>query len=286
MKKFAFYPGCAPKGASIEAYISAKAVMDKLKIDYNEPASFSCCGAGNIEEIKPAVALGINARNLAIAEKENRDIITICSTCYLELRKAKKTLDENERLKEEINEVLSEAGLRYEGKTDVKLLHQVILDEFEDRVSSLATGKLKNLKVYPFYGCHTIRPRDVTGYDDPENPSSLERLIKLLGAQPLSGPRRILCCGFHASFSASEIAMKLTGLNLKEAHDMDADCIVTPCPLCHLNMDANQKKALKAIEAQFIMPVLHVQQLIGLAIGLSPEEVALQKNVIPALYII
>ncbi|WP_456426652.1 CoB--CoM heterodisulfide reductase iron-sulfur subunit B family protein [Desulfurobacterium sp.] len=286
MKKYAFYPGCAPKGVSIESYISAKAVMDKLGIDYTEPASFSCCGAGNVEEVKPSVALGINARNLAIAEKEDRNILTICSTCYLELRKAKKTLDENERLKEEINEILSEVGLRYEGKADIKLLHQVILDEFKEKLSSLVTDRLENLKVYPFYGCHTIRPRDITGYDDPENPSSLEELIKLLGATPVSGARRILCCGFHASFSASDIAMKLTGLNLKEAHDMDADCVITPCPLCHLNMDANQKKALNTIKSQFIMPVLHVQQLIGIAIGLSPEEVALQKNVIPALYIV
>ncbi|OMH39911.1 CoB--CoM heterodisulfide reductase iron-sulfur subunit B family protein [Desulfurobacterium indicum] len=286
MKKYAFYPGCAPKGAAIESYISAKTVMDKLGIDYTEPVSFSCCGAGNVEEVKPYVALGINARNLAIAEKEERDIITICSTCYLELKKAKKQLTENERLKEEMNEILSETGLRYEGKVEVKLLHQVILDEYEEKISSMVTNKLKNLKVYPFYGCHTIRPRDIIGYDDPENPSSLERLIKLLGATPVSGARRILCCGFHASFSASEIAMKLTGLNLKEAHDMDADCVITPCPLCHLNMDANQKKALNTIKSQFIMPVLHVQQLIGLAIGLSPEEVALQKNVIPALYIV
>ena len=286
MKKFAFYPGCAPKGASIESYISAKAVMDKLKIDYTEPESFSCCGAGNVEEVKPSVALGINIRNLAIAESEGRDIITICSTCYLELKKAQKKLEERESLKEEYNEILSEVGLRYEGKVKVYLLHHVILDFFPDVLKRNIKKPLKNTKVYPYYGCHSIRPKHIAGYDDSENPSSLEKLIKLLGGIPVSGKRRILCCGFHASFSASNLAMTLTGQNLKEAHDMDADCVVTPCPLCHLNMDANQKKALNAIGEKFIMPVLHIQQLIGLAMDLSPEEIGLDKNVIPALYIV
>ena len=286
MKKFAFYPGCAPKGASIESYISAKAVMDKLGIDYTEPESFSCCGAGNVEEVKPSVALGINVRNLAIAEKEGRDIITICSTCYLELKKAQKKLEERENLKEEYNEILSEAGLRYEGKTNVYLLHHIILDYYADTLKEKIKKPLNRIKVYPYYGCHSIRPKHITGYEDSENPSSLEKLIKLLGGTPVSGKRRILCCGFHASFSASKLAMTLTGENLKEAHDMDADCIITPCPLCHLNMDANQRKAINAIGKKFIMPVLHIQQLIGLAIGLSPEEIGLDKNVVPALYIV
>ncbi|TCK06704.1 CoB--CoM heterodisulfide reductase iron-sulfur subunit B family protein [Phorcysia thermohydrogeniphila] len=279
MGKYAFYPGCAAKGASKELYEATVAVAKKLGIDMVELPQFSCCGAGVLEEVKDVLDIAVNARNLAYAEKEGRDIVTVCSTCLLVLRSAKYHLDNDDDLREQVNEILAEADLEYKGTVDVKHFHWVLLEEFgEEGLKEKVKKPLGGLKVYPFYGCHTVRPKDIIGYEPSENPQSLEKIIRALGATPVSGVRRLECCGFHAFWPAPQISMRLTGLNLKDAKESGADCVVTPCPLCHMNLDANQGRALKAIGENFQIPVLHVPQLVGLALGIEPKELGLHRN--------
>ncbi|WP_163327899.1 CoB--CoM heterodisulfide reductase iron-sulfur subunit B family protein [Desulfurobacterium thermolithotrophum] len=282
MGKYAFYPGCAAKGASKELYESTVAVSNRLGLDMIELPEFSCCGAGVLEEVKDVLEIAVNARNLAYAERAGRDIVTVCSTCLLVLRKVKHLLDNDDDLKKEINEILGEAGLEYKGNVDVKHFHWVLLEEFgEEGLREKVTNPLSNIKVYPYYGCHTIRPKDIIGYENSENPQSLEKIIRALGATPVSGKRRLECCGFHAFWPVPELSMKLTGLNLKDAKSMDADCIVTPCPLCHMNLDANQGRALKTLGENFQMPVLHLPQLVGLALGIEPKKLGIHRNIVP-----
>ena len=282
MGRYAFYPGCAAKGASKELYESTVAVAEKLGIELVELPQFSCCGAGVLEEVKEAVDLAVNARNLAYAEKEGLDIVTVCSTCLLVLRKTKYLLDNDEDLKREVNEILSEAGLEYRGTVDVKHFHWVLLEEFgEEGLRERVVKPLSNLKVYPYYGCHTVRPQSVLGFEPSENPQSLEKIIRALGAEPVSGERRLECCGFHAFWPAPKMSMKLTGLNLLDAKKSGASCITTPCPLCHMNLDANQSRALKEVGESFKMPVLHVPQLVGLALGIEPKKLGLHRNIVP-----
>ncbi len=284
-KSYALFAGCAPKGVEKESLMSAVAVLKRLNVDFEELKEFSCCGAGNLEDVNHASSLLVNARNLAIAESKGKDIITICSTCNLELRKAKKLLDEDDELRESVNDALSRYGLKYEGKVEVKLFHQVLLSDEQilTKLKELIVRPLKRLRVYPFYGCHTIRPSYINDYENSENPNSLERLIKILGAEAVSGQRRILCCGFHAHAVAKEASLKLTGEHLKEAHDLMSDCLITPCPLCHMMLDLYQPDALSKVEQEFAIPVLHVQQLVGLAMGIDPEELGLHMNVVSAL---
>ena len=282
MGRYAFYPGCAAKGASKELYESTVAVAEKLGIELVELPQFSCCGAGVLEEVKEAVDLAVNARNLAYAEKEGLDIVTVCSTCLLVLRKTKYLLDNDEDLKEEVNEILSEAGLEYKGTVDVKHFHWVLLEEFgEEGLRERVVKPLSNLKVYPYYGCHTVRPESILGFEPSENPQSLEKIIKALGAEPVSGERRLECCGFHAFWPAPKMSMKLTGLNLLDARRNGANCMTTPCPLCHMNLDANQSRALKEVGESFKLPVLHVPQLVGLALGIEPKKLGLHRNIVP-----
>ncbi len=282
MGRYAFYPGCAAKGASKELYESTVAVAEKLGIELVELPQFSCCGAGVLEEVKEAVDLAVNARNLAYAEKEGLDIVTVCSTCLLVLRKTKYLLDNDEDLKEEVNEILSEAGLEYKGTVDVKHFHWVLLEEFgEEGLRKRVVKPLSNLKVYPYYGCHTVRPESILGFEPSENPQSLEKIIKALGAEPVSGERRLECCGFHAFWPAPKMSMKLTGLNLLDARRNGANCMTTPCPLCHMNLDANQSRALKEVGESFKLPVLHVPQLVGLALGIEPKKLGLHRNIVP-----
>jgi len=282
MGKYAFYPGCAAKGASKELYEATIAVSNKLNLDMVELPEFSCCGAGVLEEIKEALDIAVNARNLAYAEKAGRDIVTVCSTCLLVLRKTKYLLDNDDELKKEVNEILKESGLEYKGTVDVKHFHWVLLEEFgEEGLKERVVKPLTGLKVYPYYGCHTVRPKDIIGYEPSENPQSLEKIIRALGATPVCGERRLECCGFHAFWPAPNISMRLTGLNLKDARKESADCIVTPCPLCHMNLDANQQRALKEVGESFKMPVLHLPQLVGLALGISPNELGIHRNITP-----
>ncbi len=282
MGRYAFYPGCAAKGASKELYESTVAVAEKLGIELVELPEFSCCGAGVLEEVKEAVDLAVNARNLAYAEKRGLDIVTVCSTCLLVLRKTKYLLDSDEDLREEVNEILSEAGLKYKGTVNVKHFHWVILEEFgEEGLRGKVVKPLSGKKVYPYYGCHTVRPQSILGFESSENPQSLERIIRALGAEPVSGKRRLECCGFHAFWPAPNLSMKLTGVNLLDAKQCGADCITTPCPLCHMNLDANQSRALKEVGENSKIPVLHLPQLIGLALGIDPKKLGLHRNIVP-----
>ncbi len=282
MAKFAFYPGCAAKGASKELYESTVAVAEKLGIELVELPQFSCCGAGVLEEIKEAVDLAVNARNIAYAEREGLDIVTVCSTCLLVLKRTKYLLDNDEDLRKEVNEILSEAGLEYRGTVDVKHFHWVLLEEFgEEGLKEKVVNPLTGFKVYPYYGCHTVRPESVLGFESSENPQSLEKIIKALGAEPVSGERRLECCGFHAFWPAPRMSMKLTGLNLLDAKKSGANCLTTPCPLCHMNLDANQSRALKEVGESFKIPVLHLPQLVGLALGIEPKKLGLHRNIVP-----
>jgi len=282
MGKYAFYPGCAAKGASKELYESTTAVIEALGLDMVELPEFSCCGAGVLEEVKDVLDIAVNARNLAYAEKAGRDIVTVCSTCLLVLRNAKYHLDNDDDLREEVNEILKEVGLEYKGTVDVKHFHWVLLEEFGvEGLKKKVRRPLEGLKVYPYYGCHTVRPKDILGFEPSENPSSLENIIKALGAEVTNAPRRLECCGFHGFWPVPEISMKLTGLNLKDAKDNNADVMVTPCPLCHMNLDANQSRALKAVGENFQMPILHLPQLIGLALGIEPKKLGIHRHIVP-----
>ncbi len=283
MEMVAFYPGCAAKGASKELYESTVAVSEELGIPLVELPQFSCCGAGVLEEVKDILDIVVNARNLALAEREGfKTIVTVCSTCLLVLKRTKYHLDNDDDLKEKVNNLLEKEGLEYKGEVDVKHFHWFLLDEFgEDELRRSVKKPLKSLKVYPYYGCHTVRPYEILGYEPSENPQSLEKLIRAVGAQPVSGERRLECCGFHAFWPNPKGSMILTGLNLKDAKLCGADCIVTPCPLCHMNLDANQGRALKEVGESFSIPVLHVPQLLGLALGIEPKRLGLHRNIVP-----
>ena len=282
MGKYAFYPGCAAKGAAKELYESTVAVAQELNLELIELPQFSCCGAGVLEEVREAVDLVVNARNIAYAEREGLDVVTVCSTCLLVLKRTKYLLDNDRELKAKVNELLSEVGLEYKGKSEIKHFHWVLLEELgDDELSKRVKKPLTGLKIYPYYGCHTVRPYEILKFEPSENPNSLERIIRALGAEPVLGKRNLECCGFHAFWPAPKISMKLTGMNLKDAKDSGADCMVTPCPLCHMNLDANQKRALKEIGENFQIPVLHLPQLVGLALGIEPKKLGIQRNIVP-----
>jgi succinate dehydrogenase / fumarate reductase cytochrome b subunit len=246
----------------------------------------ACCGAGVIAEHNQELADTLNARTFALAQKEMANgaefMMNICSTCQGAQNECQERLDANTPYREHVNETLAAEGLTYQRGISNKhflwlMVEEIGLDEIRSRVKR----PLENLRVGPFYGCYIVRPTDRLGIDR-EHPRDtyLHQLIDALGGTVVDYAGQYKCCGFPIITMNKEASLKQAGRHLGDAIDAEADCLVTPCPLCHLNLDLQQPAASTAVGRQLGMPVLHLPQLVGLALGLSPKELGMGKHVV------
>lgn len=279
--RYALYPGCAAQGATPELYQSTMAVLPRLAIEVVELKAAACCGAGVVAEADPDAALAINARTFAQAEALHLDIMTICGTCQGVMSAANRRLKAEPETRARMNQLLARDGLRYQGTIQVKhLLWIVIKDLGLMRLRQEVRVPLAGLRLAPFYGCYMLRPSWELGFDDPENPSSMEKVMRALGSEPVAYAGRTRCCGFPIILEKEAIAMAMGGQNMKDARDHGAHAMVTPCPLCHMSLDIYQDRAGEAVGTALNMPILHLPQLLGLAMGLAPTELGLQRHLI------
>ncbi len=280
--KFAFYPGCASKGACPELYQSTQLVVQKLGIELVELHDAACCGAGVIGEADQDLALAINARTFSMAEELGLDILTICGTCQGVMGSANRQLKDDDELLARINGMLIKEGVRpYQGRIEVRHLLWIIVRNYGlEELKKLLKVPLRGLKVAPFYGCYILRPSQMLGFDDAENPTSLEELIRALGGEPVEYSGRTKCCGFPIVLEKEEIATAMVGSHTYEAKQKGSDCMVTPCPLCHMNLDIYQERAEERIGAEIELPILHLPQLIGLAMGFEPKALGLSHHLV------
>lgn len=283
--RYGFFPGCTLESAAEELMISTMKVAEALGIELIELKGWTCCGASHIQDVDEFLSDSINARNIALGEKLGVEkIITVCNTCTLMLRTAKSKLDADEELCSKVNVGLRGTGLQYKGTVEVThLLWELISTYGLDNLKKKVKRPLTGLKVANFYGCHIIMPPDIMGYENHLNPQSMEMVAEVLGAENVEFDRRLACCGFHAVFPAEQEVMNITGKNCLSSKNVKADCIVTPCPLCQMQLDAYQPDAQKKFSEDITMPILHLPQLIGLALGFSPEELAIQRHVVDAI---
>jgi len=276
--KYAFFPGCVLEGAAKENYIATTAVAKALGIELVEIPGWTCCGASHVQDVDDLAATAINARNIALAEQMNMPLLTVCNTCTLMLRKAKAKLDGGQ--KEKINGILAKADLQYQGTSEITHLLWVLLKDYGlDKLQAAVKRPLKGLKVAGYYGCHILRPPALMDFEDFANPQSLEKLIASLGGQPVEFGHRLKCCGFHATYTAEPDMIAITGQTNQSAVEAGADCMVTPCPLCQMSLDMNQPEGQAAVNCHQEMPVLHLAQLVGLALGLSPEQLGINRHI-------
>ncbi len=287
--KYALFPGCAAKGATPELYTSTMKVIKRLGIEIVELEAFNCCGAGVITEADPDLAYTLNARTLATAEKMGlENVMTICGTCQGVLGGANKTLQEDESLRERINRALKETtGLEYRGTVEVKHLQWILVKDFGvEELSKFITHPLTDVSIAPFYGCYILRPSRATGFDDWENPTTLEKLIRAVGAYPVEYEGRTKCCGFPVLLEKDQIALSMVAKNVGEAKEKGGDAMVTPCPLCHMSLDIYQERAedrlqqVQGPEKTLGLPILHLPQLLGLAMGFSPKELGMKRHLV------
>ena len=282
MPKYAFFPGCVSRGGCPELYPAAMQVCQKLGIELEELTGASCTGAGVLQEKNQLLGDVLNARTFAMAEKMDLPIMTICSTCQGVMSQANKRLKDDPEYLALANSHLAEEGLEYKGTAVIKHLLWVIIEDVGlEALKGHITAPLTHLRVAPFYGCYILRPSDALGFDErPERQTSLESVIEALGGRVVDFPGKSRCCGFPILTINERNSVAMVGKHTSEASDLGADAMVTPCPLCHLNLDGYQPKAMAQTQRTINLPILHLPQLIGLAIGLAPRDLGLQRHII------
>ena len=280
--RYALYPGCAAKGATPELFQSTTAIIGRLGIEVTELTASACCGAGVVGEADPEGALALSARTFAQAERLGLDVMTICGTCQGVMSTANRKLKGDPALLERVNRLLEPEGLQYRGTVQVKHLLWIVVREVGlEKLKEEVQVTLGDLRIAPFYGCYILRPSWDLGFDDPENPTSLEKVIRAVGAEPVDYRGKIKCCGFPIILEKEDIALTMDGANLKEAKDAGADAMVTPCPLCHMSLDIYQERAGQKVNAKLDLPVLHLPQMLGLAMGVPADELGMQRHLVP-----
>jgi succinate dehydrogenase / fumarate reductase, cytochrome b subunit len=289
--KVAYWPGCVSRGFTPELHGSMARVAPLLDIELVELDRGSCTGCGVIAEHNQELADTLNARTFALAQQvEGAELMmNICSTCQGAQSECQERLDASAEYRAHVNQTLSAEGLTYEkdpggagGHFTNKnflwlLVEEIGLDELRGRVKR----PLTNLRVGPFYGCYIVRPRQRLGIDA-EHPRDhyLHQVIEALGGTVIEYAGMRKCCGFPIVTMNKEASLKQAGRHLGDAVDAGADCLVTPCPLCHLNLDLQQPAAERTVGRELDMPVLHLPQLVGLALGLEPKELGLNRHVV------
>src|SRR5581483_4862982 len=280
--KFAYYPGCSARSTCAELNEATHLVAARLGLTLTQLESATCTGARELRAIDPAGFYNLNVRILALAEAEGLPLMTICNTCTLNLLDAHAAFVSDSKLAEGVNAKLAEEGLHYSGRTKISHFLWVLYEEIgETRLRDMVVRPLTGLNVAAFYGCHITRPPGRYGFVDSRNAAALEQLAEIFGCQPIDYSGRTECCGFHTAAHDERVAIKLTGQHLRSAKTNGAKTLVTPCPLCHTVLDGFQREIEADMGERLDLPVLHLPQLVGLALGLTAVELRLNRHMVP-----
>jgi heterodisulfide reductase subunit B len=284
VKNYSYFPGCSAEATASPLGISVLPVAKELGMDLAELEDWNCCGSSPYGSVDKLEATCIAARNLALAEKTGLDLVTPCSNCYVVLDGANEILKEYPALKEQVGKALAVAKLGYKGGVRVRHLAEVLYTDITPEVIGTKVAKpLKGLKVAAYYGCQLVRPN---GFDDPESPHSLDELVASLGADVVPWQMKVQCCGSSLVMPEQEVALGLVNRILRNAQENGAQCLVTPCPLCQINLDVYQGQVNRLFKTKYNLPVLFLTQLIGVALGIKPEALALSGNIVSPMRVL
>jgi heterodisulfide reductase subunit B len=277
--EFSYYPGCSLEGMNKAYDKSARLVSKTLGIGLTELNDWNCCGASAYMSIQELRAHLLSARNLAIAEREKKDLVVVCPACLTTLTKSNHYMGEDLKLRRTIASALKAANLQYLGTVKVRHLLEVVVNEIgEQEIKTKVTRPLTSLKVAPYYGCQFTRP--FGEFDDKEFPVMLDTLLKWLGAEPVNFPLKAKCCGGMLMTTNEPVGLGLVRSLLDCATQNGAECIATICPLCHITLEAYQGNVNKKFATSFEVPTLYFTQLMGLAFGFSRKELGINEELI------
>ncbi len=279
--KLGFYPGCSLLGSSREYGESFRAIAPALGLELQEVPDWNCCGASAAHNLNRDLALALPARVLALAEQAGiSEIVAPCSACYSRLAVTQHELSHDEKLRDR---VCGMADVRYRGTVKVLNVLEVL-----DRCA--ANGLARKVvspfqhKVACYYGCYLVRPHTIIRSDSPEDPQSMDRIMKVIGAEPIDWAFKVECCGAGFSVSRTDLVAKLSGTILKDAVRRGAEAIVVACPMCQVNLDLRRDAITEYLGESHSIPVLFVSQAVGLAIGLDEESLGLHRHFVPVQF--
>jgi heterodisulfide reductase subunit B len=267
--KYTYYPGCTSETTAVEFGLSTEAVCEALSVELIELDDWNCCGASSAHSLDHELGLALPGRNVALAQEAGRDMIIPCPACYQHCRDADIKMREDQAWREKMERLLN---FRYGGRVRARHLLEVLSSDLnEGELKQKATRPLQGLKVASYYGCVLVRPPELTGWDDPEHPVTMDRLMAVLGAEPVDWSYKVDCCGASLTLSRGDIVAKLSTKIVEGAVEAGADCITSACGMCEINLDTRQALRNK-------MPVFYFTELMALALGLPRVEKWLGKH--------
>jgi len=279
--KLGFYPGCSLEGSSREYNESVMAVSRALGIELEPVPDWNCCGATAAHNLDKELSLALPARILAIAEREGMtELVVPCAACYSRLSVTRHELLEDEELKKKVNKIID---MDFTGKVSILNIIQM-LDKY---VVPALDGKITqpfDRKVACYYGCLLVRPHKILQFDRPEDPQTMDVLMKKIGADPIDWAFKVECCGAGFSVSRTDLVAKLSGKILQDAESRGAEAIVVACPMCHSNLDMRRAAIDKAAKKKFSIPAIYITQALGLAMGLPEKSLGLQRHMVPVRF--
>ena len=284
--KYLVFLGCAVPYRVAAYEISARKVLQRLGVELVEMPEFNCCGLP-LDPVSHETMLILAAKNLALAEQQNLNIITLCPGCAGTLKKVNKILKADKTLREQINAHLKESELEFKGTIEAKHIMQVLIEDVGlDKIKETVIKPLTMLKVAEHVGCHLLRPKEYIGFDDPEDPATLKKLIEATGAECVDYIDETECCGAPSVGVNDKVALALARDKLRHVKMAEAQALITICAFCHIMYDTNELRIEKMFNETYGIPVLHYPQLLGLAMGMSPDELAFNELRVDASRII
>ena len=276
---YALFLGCVVPAREPSYEVAVRKVFKALGVNLVDLEGATCCAPIPVESLSFKTSLSIAAYNLALAEEADLDLVMICNGCFQVLARAHRLLKEDEELRAKVNGVLAEVGKEFRGNRDVRDYLQVLHGDIGlEKLRGNVSKPLRGLRAAAFYGCHVLKPSDVLKFDDPERPRVLDELIGAAGAESIPYLHKTRCCGGLLRGISDDIARKLARDKLFTVSQAKADCVVTICPFCFLQLDLGQLEVNRHFKESFNVPVLHYPELLGLAMGMSADELGLKTH--------
>lgn len=278
--RYAYFPGCSAESTARDMQQSTLAVARALNLELVEPKGWTCCGATAGHQTDPFLAVSLPAANLAKVQDMKLDMVVNCAACFNRMKVANHDLAANTNLRQQVAAALDRD---YDGSVKVRHLLEVLLEDVGAAgLKRAAKRSLAGLKVACYYGCLLVRPPGIMKFDDPENPTCLDRIVTALGGQSLEWPGKVECCGGGLSLSRTDVVVNLSGSVLDMAAQAGADCIAVSCPMCQVNLDLRQQDINKQTGKNYQVPIVYITQLIGLCLAVGPQELGFEKLMVPA----
>lgn len=278
--RYAYYPGCSAESTARDMHQSTLAIAGALGIEMIEPKGWTCCGATAGHQTDRILAASLPAANLVKVQDMGLECIVNCAACYNRMKVANHEISTNSGIRQSVCDAI---GQDYDGSVKVRHLIEVLLEDVGlDKISKAIKHPLNGLKVACYYGCLLVRPPKVVKFDDPENPTSLDRLVTAIGGESIDWPYKVECCGGGLSLSRTDVVVQLTDSILGMAQSAGADCITVSCPMCQVNLDLRQQDIKKQTGRDYQIPVVYITQLLGLGLGISPAKLGFNKLMVSA----